>query len=402
MGSNAQPAMPAPQPAILIIVENLPVPFDRRVWQEALALAEAGYRVAVISPKGRGFESSQENIEGIEIYRHRLWEAASPRGYLFEYAWALMAEFYLALRIYRRIRFRVLHACNPPDILFLIAAFFKFFGTRFVFDHHDLNPELFEAKFGRRGWLYRLVRLAERLTFRTADVSIAPNESYREIAIERGGMKPDRVWVVRSSPDLARIRLGEPRPELKEGRAYLVTYHGVMGPQEGLDLLLEAIADVVSQRSDVLFALIGGGTERERLRERANKMQLRSFVRFPGRVSEEDLAAYLSTADVSVAPDPQNPMNDKSTMNKVLEAMAYARPLVLFDLTEGRRAAGDAALYARPNDPADFARQMLRLLNSAELRRELAARGRKRIEQELNWDREKLSLKLAYQKVLEG
>ncbi len=394
-----------PRPlAVLIVVENLPVPFDRRVWQEARTLAEAGYRVSVICPKGRGFERSRETIEGIEVYRHRIWEAAGPLGYLGEYIWALGAEFCLAIRVYARTRFRVLHACNPPDTIFLIALFFKLFGARFIFDHHDLNPELFEAKFGRRGPLYRLVTLAERMTFRAADVSIAANESYRKIAVTRGGMKPERVFIVRSSPDLARLRLGPPRPELKEGRALLVTYHGVMGRQEGLDLLLESIAQIVKRenRHDTLFALIGGGTELERLKELARQKQLDPFVRFTGRISDDQLAAYLSTADVAVAPDPKNPMNDKSTMNKILEAMAYARPVVLFDLTEGRRAAGDAALYAQPNDPTDFAGQITRLLDSPELRREMGARGRQRVEKEWNWEREKQALRLAYQKALEG
>jgi glycosyltransferase involved in cell wall biosynthesis len=390
-------------PAVLIIVENLPVPLDRRVWQEARALAEAGYSVSVICPKGRGFERSHETIEGIGIYRHRQWEAAGPLGYLAEYASALAAELCLAIRVYARTRFCVLHACNPPDTIFLIALFFKMFGVRFIFDHHDLNPELFEAKFHQRGFLYRLVVLAERMTFHAAEVSIATNESYGEIAVARGGMEPERVFIVRSSPDLDRVRLGPPQSELKEGRAHLVTYHGVMGPQEGLDLLLASIEQIVKEkgRHDVLFALIGGGTELERLKGLARQKQLEPFVRFPGRISDERLAAYLSTADVSVAPDPKNPMNDKSTMNKILEAMAYARPVVLFDLTEGRRSAGDAALYAQPNDPADFAGQITRLLDSEALRRELGARGRKRIEEQLNWENQKKALWLAYHKALE-
>ncbi|PYV21041.1 MAG: glycosyltransferase WbuB, partial [Acidobacteria bacterium] len=183
--------------AVCIIVENLPVPFDRRVWQEARALKEAGYRVSVICPKGRGFARGRETIEGIEVYRHSLWEASGPLGYFIEYGWALAAEFLLTLRIWARTRFRILHACNPPDTIFLIGLWFKLFGVRFIFDHHDLNPELYEAKFGRRDFGYRLVCLAERLTFRAADVSIATNQSYREIALVRGGMRPERVFVVR-------------------------------------------------------------------------------------------------------------------------------------------------------------------------------------------------------------
>jgi glycosyltransferase involved in cell wall biosynthesis len=384
--------------AVLIIVENLPVPFDRRVWQEACALAEAGYRVSVICPKGRGFEASRETREGIEIYRHRLWEASGPLGYLLEYGWALLAEFLLALRIYARTRFRVLHACNPPDTIFLIGLFFKLFGVRFIFDHHDLNPELFEAKFQRKGFFYRLVCLAERLTFRTATISIATNESYRDVAVARGGMSLDHVFIVRSCPDLRNIRQGPPQPELKEGRPLLVVYLGVMGPQEGLDLLLDSIEHIVKQqkRNDTLFVFIGAGTELPRLKALAAQKGLESFIRFTGRIPDDELAAYLSTADVCVAPDPKNPMNDKSTMNKIFEYMAHARPVVLYDLTEGRRSAGDAALYARPNDPQDFAAQIVKLLDSEPLRRELGARGRRRIEEGLNWDAEKQRLVQAY------
>ena len=404
-----------------IIVENLPVPFDRRVWQEACALAEAGYRVSVICPKARGFEATRETLEGIEIYRHRLWEASGPLGYLLEYAWALVAEFYLALKVYARTRFRVLHACNPPDTIFLLGLFFKLFGVRFIFDHHDLNPELYEAKFGQRGFLYRVVCLAERLTFRTADVSIATNESYRDVARTRGGMRPDRVFVVRSCPELNRIRRGLPRPELKRGQRFLVVYVGVMGPQDGLDLLLESIEWIVrhhepprasdqapkseilnrsSRRDDTLFVLIGGGTELPRLQALAAERGLDAWIKFTGRIPDDELAAYLSTADICVAPDPKNPMNDKSTMNKILEYMAYARPVVLFDLTEGRRSAADAALYARPNDPVDFAEQILKLLDSEPLRQQLGETGRKRIEESQNWEVEKKALVDAYRAAL--
>jgi glycosyltransferase involved in cell wall biosynthesis len=386
------------QPAVLIIVENLPVPFDRRVWQEACALAEAGYRVSVICPKGRGFAAGRETREGIEIYRHRLREACGPLGYLLEYSWALLAEFLLALRIYARTRFRVLHACNPPDTIFLIGLFFKLFGVRFIFDHHDLNPELFEAKFQRRGFLYRLVCLAERLTFRTATISIATNESYRDVAVARGGMSLDHVFIVRSCPDLRNIRQGPPQPELKEGRPLLVVYLGVMGPQEGLGLLLDSIEHIVKQqkRDDTLFVFIGAGTSLPQLKALAAQKGLERVTKFTGRIPDDELAAYLSTADVCVAPDPKNPMNDKSTMNKIFEYMAHARPVVLYHLTEGRRSAGDAALYAAPNDPQDFAAQIVKLLDSEPLRRELGARGRRRIEEGLNWDAEKQRLVQAY------
>lgn len=395
--------LPVPAPAVCIIIENLTVPVDRRMWQEARTLAEAGYRISVVCPTGRGFEQAYEVREGIEIYRHKLWEASGPLGYFLEYAIALAAEFRLALKAYRRTRFRIIHAANPPDTIFLIALFFRLLGVRFIFDHHDLNPELYEAKFGRRGLFYRFVCLAERLTYRTATVSIATNESYREIALTRGGMRPERAFIVKSCPDLENIRVGPPRPELKKGKPLLVVYVGVMGPQDGLDLLLESIRQIVQDagRDDVQFALIGRGPETPRLKLLATEKGLDSCVTFTGRVPDAEMWAYLSTADLGVAPDPKNPMNDKSTMNKILEYMAFGLPVVLYDLTEGRRSAGDAALYARPNDPEDFARQMIELLDSEELRCTLGARARIRIEEGLNWDSEKRAVLKAYETALE-
>jgi glycosyltransferase involved in cell wall biosynthesis len=390
--------MPNEHPAVCIIVENLPVPIDRRVWQEARTLRDAGYRVSIICPKGSGFQKSRETLEGIEIYRHWLWEASGPLGYLFEYAWALAAQFLLSLRVCARTRFRVLQACNPPDTIFLVGLFFKLFGVKFIFDHHDLNPELYEAKFQRRDIGYKLVCWAERMTFRSADVSIATNESYREVSMVRGGMSRERTFVVRSCPDLARIRIRPPQPELKEGRRHLVVYLGVMGYQDGLDLLLESIAFLTKLRNceDTLFVLIGSGPELPRLKVLASQKGLDTLVKFTGRLPDEDVAAYFSTAAFGVAPDRNTPMNDKSTMNKILEYMAFGLPVVLYDLTEGRRSADDAGLYARNDDPEDFAQKMLALLESESMRTELGARGRKRIEEKLNWDNEKRALLAAY------
>ena len=388
---------------ICILIENLTVPVDRRMWQEARTLAEAGYRVSVVCPKGRGFEQPYEVREGIEIYRYGLWEASGALGYFLEYAIALVAQFRLALKAYRRTRFRIVHAANPPDTMFLVALLFRLVGVRFIFDHHDLNPELYEAKFGRRGLFYHLVCLAEWLTYRTATVSIATNESYREVALTRGGKQPDSAFVVRSCPDLEKIRIGQPTPELKNGRPLLVVYVGVMAPQDGLDLLLESIRFIVHDegRDNVSFVLIGRGPETPALEAWAREKGIDSFVKFTGRVPDAEMWAYLSTADFGVAPDPKNAMNDKSTMNKILEYMAFGLPVVLYDLTEGRRSAGDAALYARPNDPKDFARQMLTLLDSEELRQRLGARARKRIEESLNWDIEKQELLKAYERALD-
>jgi len=385
---------------VLIIVENLPCPFDRRVWQEALALRAAGHEVSIICPKGRGYEKGYELLDGVHIYRHALpVEADSALGYGLEYALALLMEFALALRIAVTRGFDVIHGCNPPDTIFLIARFFKLFGKRFIFDHHDINPELYEAKFGRRDVWYRLLCRLERWTFATADVSIATNESYRRIAIERGSMDPANVFVVRSGADLSRVRLLPPRPELRRGRKYLVGYVGVIGKQEGLDLLLQAIAHLRTElrRDDVHFIIVGGGTELAALRELAQRLSLGDCVEFTGRIPDAELWEIMSTADVCVNPDRANEMNDKSTMNKILEYMALGKPIVQFDLTEGRFSADESSAYARPNDTVDFARKLCELLDDPERRATMGAIGRSRVEAGLAWHHQIPALLQAYE-----
>jgi glycosyltransferase involved in cell wall biosynthesis len=373
---------------VLIIVENLPCPFDRRVWQEALALRAHGHAVSIICPKGRGFDKGHEVLEGVHIYRHALpVEANSALGYGLEYALSLVMEFALAIRVAVTRGFDVIHACNPPDTIFLIGRFFKLFGKRFIFDHHDINPELYEAKFGRRDVWYRLLCRLERWTFATADVSIATNESYQRIAIERGHMNPARVFVVRSGADLTRVRVLPPRAELRRGKAHLVGYVGVIGKQEGLDLLLEAVAYMRQKlhRNDVHFVIIGDGTELAAVRQLARELAVEDCVEFTGRIPDAALWEIMSTADVCVNPDRANEMNDKSTMNKILEYMALGKPIVQFDLTEGRFSAGEASLYARPNDVADFAVKLCELLDDPERRTTMGAIGRQRVEAGLAW-----------------
>lgn len=391
--------------AVCIIVENLPVPLDRRVWQEARALSDAGYHVSVISPKGPGFAGSYEILDGIEVYRHHHWESnGTVLGYVLEYGLGLIVETLLASLVYSRTRFRILQACNPPDTIFLIALFFKLFGVRFIFDFHDPNPELYAVKFPHNGFLYWLVCFAERWSFRTANVVIATNSSGREIAIGRGHVSPNRAFVVQTCPELNEVRPELRQPELREGRKYVVVYVGVMGPQDGVDLLLESIDCLVNEhnRRDTLFVLIGPGSELPRLKASSAARNLDSWVRFTGPLYGDDLRAYLATADVGVAPDPANALNDKLTMIKIFEYMAYGLPVVLYDLIEGRRSAGNAALYAKGNDPADFARQVSTMLDSESLRRHLGLIGRKKITERLNWGTEKSTLLTAYRTALLG
>lgn len=384
---------------VLIIVENLPCPFDRRVWQEARTLNAAGYAVSIICPKGKGYELPFEVIDGIAIYRHALpFEAAGPIGYFLEYSWALLAEFYLSVKVLLARGFDVIHACNPPDTIFIIGKFYKLFGKKFLFDHHDINPELYEAKFNRRDFFYRLMLSLERWTFQTASVSIATNESYRRIAIERGGMDPDKVFVVRSGPDLSRLKIMPPVEALKKGRRYLVGYVGVMGRQEGIDLLLQSIKYLVVEkhRSDIHFGLVGGGTELPALRAMADALEVSDYVTFTGRVPDQELLQMLNTADVCVNPDLANEMNDKSTMNKIMEYMALGKPIVQFDLTEGRVSAQEASLYARKNDPIDLAEKILTLLDDESVRIRMGEFGRARVLKDLSWDHEIPRLLAAY------
>lgn len=388
---------------ILMIVENLPVPFDRRVWAEARTLQGAGYEVSIICPRGKGCEASYECLEDIHIYRHRLpIEAKGVAAYPLEYLTALVLELWLTFRVFRTRGFDVIHACNPPDTIFLIGVLFKLIaGKRFVFDHHDINPELYEAKFGRRDFFWRLLVWLERMTFKVADVSIATNESYRQIAIERGGMDPDRVFVVRSGPDLDRMKILPGCVSLRHGRKYLVGYVGVIGQQEGIDLLLHAIKSIVDSqgRHDIHFGLVGGGPALSDMRDLAKQLGIADYVTFTGRVPDEDLLKMLNTADVCVNPDRVNAMNDKSTMNKIMEYMALAKPIVQFDLHEGRVSAGEASLYARANDATDLAAKIVELIDDPARRERMGAVGRKRVIEELSWDHEAPKLLAAYDAV---
>ena len=387
---------------VLIIVENLPVPFDRRVWQEAGALRDAGADVTVICPRGRKGDKRSEVLDGIQIYRHPMpREADNCAGYLCEYATALFWEMMLAWKVLFTRGFDAIHGCNPPDLIFLVALPFKLLGKKYVFDHHDINPELFEAKFGRQGLLWKSLKFVERLTFACADISIATNESYRAIAIERGGMKAEDVFVVRSGPDLKKITPVPPQPSWRNGREHLVGYVGVMGEQEGLDLLLEAVRRLVHVmgRRDVQFCLVGGGPSLARLKALAVQLDVADYVTFTGRAPDAVLLEVLSTADVCVNPDRVNPMNDKSTMNKIVEYMALGKPIVQFEVTEGRYSAGESSLYAKPNDPVDMAGKIVDLLDDPARCAAMGRYGRDRVETELSWDHQKPQLVQAYLRV---
>ncbi len=389
---------------VLIIVENLSVPFDRRVWQESLALTDAGFEVHVICPTGSPDDEEPEvELEGVHIHRYPLTAAErGGAGYAREYAQALWRSWRLARRLGR---FDVVHLCNPPDLLFLLALPFKLSGARVVFDQHDLVPELYLSRFEQgEDFVYRVLRGLERLTYRVADVVLATNESYAAVARERGGVPANRVFVVRSAPDTGRFRRLNADPRLKKGKPHLIHYHGVMGPQDGVDFALHALEALAARRpeDDWHATFAGTGDVRENMIELASELGLASRVSFPGRISDELLLHSLATASVGLAPDPKNPLNDVSTMNKILEYMASGLPLVSFDLREARASAGEAALYAPANDHEKFAALIDHLLDSPDERRRRGELGRERVNGDLSWRRSVKNLVAGYSHALGG
>ncbi|MEV1024976.1 glycosyltransferase family 4 protein [Streptomyces sp. NPDC050264] len=382
----------------LILVENLSVPFDRRVWQECTTLRDAGWTVDVICPRGSRRDTEAEaEIDGVRIHRYPLRAATGgPAGYLREYGSAL----WHTVRLARKVGpVDVVHACNPPDLLFLPALWLKRRGARFVFDQHDLVPELYLSRFGRgEDLLYRAVCALERRTYRAADIVLATNESYRDVALRRGGKRPGDVFVVRSAPQTDRFQPVPPEPQLKNGKPHLLCYLGVMGPQDGVDYALRALAKLRDElgRTDWHAVFVGSGDAFEAMVELSRRLGLSEQVRFTGRIPDADLVRHLSTADVCLSPDPRNPLNDVSTMNKVLEYMAMGRPIVSFDLREARVSAGDAAVYAPANDESAFAGLIAQLLDDPEKRARMGKIGEERIGGDLSWRNSQASLLAAY------
>src|ERR1035438_3175883 len=392
------------RPRILIIVQNLPVPFDRRVWLECQALTTAGYRVAVVCPKGKG-DPAYQVIDGVELYKYRPYAPGGSKvSFLAEYAYSFLATAWQALKARRSGRFAVIQACNPPDIFWPLALAFRALeGTRFVFDHHDLCPELFQSRFPSGPKLPHKGLLAlERRTHQAADHVIATNDSYREIAMTRGGKRAEDVTVVRTGPDLRRLQSGEADPELRRGRRFLVAYIGVMGPQAGVDIVVRAADIVVNQlgRDDIAFTLIGSGDCFDDLVALRDELGLAGHVEFTGRAPDELVMRIMSTSHVGLSPDPKNPLNDVSTMNKTMEYMAFELPVVAFDLRETRVSAGDAAVYVQPNDERQYAEAIVALLDDEQRRALMGKLARERVEQELAWSHQESAYLGVYQRVL--
>ncbi len=384
---------------VLILVENLPVPFDRRVWQEACALRDAGHEVTVICPQMRGYTQMEEILEGIQIYRHWIsGEAKSLTGFISEYASALWGELCCAIKAWRRGGFDVIHLCNPPDLLFLVALPYKLFcGVKVIFDVHDLWPEMFEAKFGKRGLMYWAVRFAERCTLALADVVIATNQSVLRAVKQRGKLRDDRAFVVRTAPNRMNTAV-ESDASLRAGKKHLVGYIGVMGNADGVDYLVRAAEHIVKtrKRDDVQFLLMGSGPEHAELLNLRDRLGLQDHVCMPGRVSDEFLCRGLRSIDLGVACDPINAYNDHCTMNKVLEYMAFAKPMVMFGTVEGRYSAGEGAVYVMENSAELLGEAILALLDDEPRRQRLGTAGHMRLTRELNWTRSVEQLLAAY------
>ena len=386
---------------VLIIVENMPVPLDSRVWKEARSLYDAGYEVTVLCPRGKGFKKTYELLEGIRIYRHPMPEEGnSPAGYVWEYACALFWQFLYSWWIYLRRGFNVMQGCNPPDDIFIVALPFKLFGVKYIFDHHDVNPELYFSKYERTDFFYKAQLWLEKATFRCSDVVMSTNNSYREIAISRGGVCEQDVFVVRNGPDPNTFKPVSPNPARKLGKRYLVGYVGNMDAQEGLDILVDvALRFKNNGRRDLHFTCVGGGPGLLKLRQLVSDKNLDDMITFTGRISDAELLEVLSTADVCVNPDKPCPMNSTSTMIKIMEYMALGKPIVQFEGREGRFSAQEASLYSDGSDHvADFAEKIEWLLDHPEERVRMGEFGRRRIQKELAWEFSVEKLLAAYEK----
>ncbi|HWC26156.1 MAG TPA: glycosyltransferase family 4 protein [Solirubrobacteraceae bacterium] len=392
-----------PAPRVLILVQNEPLPQDRHVWNQCRALKRARYDVTVICPQGATRHREPfERLEGVDIHRYRPRPADDGiAGYALEYAAALWSMRRLARRLARERPFDVVHACSPPDFLLLSVLSLRRRGARFIFDHHDLTPELFATRYGRQGGaLHRATLLAEQVAFRLADVVLSVNDSYRRVALTRGRRRPEDVHVVRTGPDLARFVPTAPEPALKRGRPYLLSYVGVMGRQDGVDHALRALARLHERRRDWHATFMGDGEVLDDMRALAGALGIAEHVEFTGWVEHDIVGRVLSTSDVCLAPDPRNPLNDVSSMIKISEYMAMGRPIVSYDLMESRVGAADAAIYATANDEADFARAIEQLLDDPERRARMGAAGRERALAILAWERQERSLLAAYERAL--
>ena len=385
-----------------MLLENGPFPQDIRVLNEAQTLVAAGYRVSLICP-AKSDQYWREKINGVNVFRY----PPSPRfnsvfGYLVEYGYSMLATFLLSLLVCVKPGFDIIHAANPPDTMVFCAAFYKLFKKRFIYDHHDLAPELFNARFinNKHNFLYRILVLLEKISCQVADLIITTSQSYKVLEIERARVPAERIVVVRNGPD-NQFQYIKPEPGLCRPDKTIIAYAGTIGVQDGVDYLLRALKHLSSElgRKDFICYLVGDGDAFDAIKVLTEKLELRNLIYFTGWIDHPKVARYLSMADICVAPEPSNSYNDRSTIIKIMEYMAMGKPIVSFDLPENRVSAQDAALYARPNDTSDFAQKISTLMDDSERRIKMGRYGRERIEKELAWRHQKKYLIKAYEKI---
>ena len=388
---------------VLMLIENETFPWDRRMRHLGTALQQAGYEVRVICPKGddRGRENF-EVFQGVHVYRYPvIWQGGGGVGYLLEYSWALLCTAVLSFYLWLRHGFDIIHSANPPDIFFLLAWPYKLLGKKYVFDEHDVCPELYDSKFGKKGLFYRALLFMQKMSYRAANLVISTNQSYQDIARERGKVPEERLAIVRNGVDTSYFHRTKPRTELKEKFPYMALYLGVMGRQDGVDRVVRAAHELVHtyRRKDVLFVMIGKGECWADLQALAKELKVDGFMRFTGRIPDELLVDYLSTADICLAPDPPDKMNQLSTMTKILEYMAFQKPIVSFDLLESRRSAADAAVYIEKEDPELFAQAINQLLNDPSRREQMGRVGQERTLNVIGWNRSREALLESYSRL---
>jgi len=387
---------------VLILLQNRPIEDDPRVRREALTLMEAGFEVCVICPriKNNDVVENKALANGVRVFSYAsLAPSLGIVSYLLEYSYSWISTFVLSLRVLINPGFDVIHACNPPDTFFLIGMIHKILGKRFIFDQHDLCPELYLSRFSRPSRIvYKVLLLLEKLTYKTADVVIATNDSYKRIALTRGEVATKQVFVVRNGPIEIQEDV-EPDPSFKRNHRFLVLYMGEISPQDGVDYLVKAASQLIRKgRNDIYFLVVGSGASLGGLRRMIRNLRLDQHFGFTGWISDYKLLwKLLSTADVCVAPEPQNPLNDHSTFIKVMDYMAAGRPVVAYDLAETHITAKEAAIYAVPNSVEDFACKIEELLEDEERRRNMGEYGRRRIKEALSWGHSKKSLLKAYE-----
>ena len=408
---------------VLMFVENN-FPGDPRVKNEADILTAAGYSVTVVAFKGKNETAWSKVVDNIQVYYihrinlftktridnpaglQRLWlKGVALTGYMWEYFYFTGACFIRSLYVAMKHGFDVIHAHNPPDTLFLIGAFYKPFGKKFVFDHHDLSPELYQSRYkAHKGFLTSVLRLFEMGSLWMADIVIATNESYRAIQIERGKVKPENVFIVRNGPNLSRVVYQTPSERLRRMNKSILCYIGALNPQDGVDYLLRSIRDLVHKlnRKDFYCVIMGSGDSLEDLRALAIDLNIRDYVEVTGYVSEQELMSNLSAADICVDPDPSSPLNDVSTWIKIMEYMALGKPIVTYDLKETRWSAQDAALYIKPNNELEFAEGIIKLMDDPDLRIQMGEFGRQRVLRDLKWDVVGQNLLRAYKSLLQN